>query len=393
MFNKKIQAAYLAVSLLLAGSISLDGQAAATAGVCAINYNEETGTAVESGFSPFAGITLAVSDIMTESNLIANANVEEHIAQKVAAYDYSNIAIAQVNDFVYVRSLPTTESEYVGKLYNKSAATILEETEDGWYKITSGDCEGYVSKEYVVADDPDLAKECSTRFAKVNTETLFVRAENTTDSAVIDMVAGGDDVVVIDESMEDTGWVKVTCNAGEGYISLDYVDITTEFVTAESKEHELARLKKEEEERRKAQEAARAAAAAKAGKAAAGASKSYAAPAGSNGGAVVAYGAQFVGNPYVWGGTSLTNGADCSGFVMSVYRAFGVGLPHSSAAMRGVGYGVSVDQMVPGDIVCYSGHVGIYAGGGRLLNASNSRTGITYTNVFYKPILAVRRIL
>ncbi|MBQ1749011.1 MAG: C40 family peptidase, partial [Lachnospiraceae bacterium] len=89
---------------------------------------------------------------------------------------------------------------------------------------------------------------------------------------------------------------------------------------------------------------------------------------------------------------SLTNGTDCSGYVMSVYKAFGVSLPHSSSAMRGVGTGVSVSDMQPGDIVCYSGHVGIYAGNGQLLNASTPSTGIKYSSVNYKPILSVRRV-
>ena len=113
----------------------------------------------------------------------------------------------------------------------------------------------------------------------------------------------------------------------------------------------------------------------------------------SNGQAVVNYAAQFVGNPYVYGGSSLTNGADCSGFVMSVYAAFGISLPHSSSALRSVGYGVSVDQIQPGDIVCYSGHVGIYAGNNTLLHASSPSSGIKYTSpITYREILAVRRI-
>ena len=109
--------------------------------------------------------------------------------------------------------------------------------------------------------------------------------------------------------------------------------------------------------------------------------------------AVVNYACQFVGNPYVWGGTSLTNGADCSGFIMSVYAHFGVSLPHSSSAMRGVGREVSVSDMQPGDIVCYSGHVAIYMGGGQIVHASSPSTGIKISgNVHYKTILTVRRI-
>lgn len=125
--------------------------------------------------------------------------------------------------------------------------------------------------------------------------------------------------------------------------------------------------------------------------------KSQPAPASKTGNKVIDYAAQFVGNPYVWGGTSLTNGCDCSGYVMSVYAHFGKSLPHSSSALRSVGSAVAESDMQPGDIVCYAGHVGLYAGNGQLLNASNSapypQGGIKYTNVHYRTILAVRRVM
>lgn len=122
-------------------------------------------------------------------------------------------------------------------------------------------------------------------------------------------------------------------------------------------------------------------------------SSSSGSTASGSGQAVVNYATQFVGNPYVWGGTSLTNGADCSGFIMSVYAHFGVSLPHSSAAMRSVGRGVSYSEAQPGDIICYSGHVAIYMGGGAIVHASNAKDGIKISsNAAYRPILAVRRI-
>lgn len=109
---------------------------------------------------------------------------------------------------------------------------------------------------------------------------------------------------------------------------------------------------------------------------------------------VVNYACQFVGNPYVWGGTSLTNGADCSGFIMSIYAKFGVSLPHSSGAMAGCGRGVSYSEAMPGDIICYAGHVAIYMGGGQIVHASNAKDGIKISgNAAYRPIVAVRRVL
>lgn len=328
------------------------------------------------------------------------ANIEDlktAAAANVAAAEeesFKNLVIAQVDRYVNVRSLPSEEGEIVGKLYDGSVGNFLSET-DGWYEITSGSVTGYVKGEYCVTGEAavELAKKVGTRTAVVNTTTLFVREEPSTESSILGMVPIEEELLVTEEL---DGWVKVSIEEGEGYVSIDYVDLHTEFVKAESKAEEEARLQKEKAEREKAQQAARASKAAQSAetgsKSSGGSTTSFTSD-GSMGAAVVEYALQFVGNPYVYGGTSLTNGADCSGYVMSVYANFGVSLPHSSTADRSQGYGVDgLENAIPGDLICYSGHVGIYIGNGQIVHASTSKTGIIVGKADYRKILAIRRI-
>lgn len=318
---------------------------------------------------------------------------EDRLAKKESEEEtFENLVIAQVSKYVNIRNTPDEKGEILGKLYNNSVGEFLGE-ENGWYLIESGSVTGYVKGEYCVTGEEanQLAKEVGTRFAKVTTTTLKVRSEATTQSACITLIPMDEELVITEET---EGWAKVDVLEGAGWVSKDYIKIFTEFVHAESKEEEAARIAKEKEAARKAREAA----AAKEKKNTSSQKQkdtvTYSVGEGSEmGKAVAEYGLQFVGNPYVYGGSSLTKGTDCSGFVMSVYANFGVSLPHSSAADRKQGYAVDgIENAQAGDIICYSGHVGIYIGDGQIVHASTPKTGIIVSSATTKKILAIRRI-
>lgn len=362
----------------------------------------EAEAAVEAESTAETEIIEAVEPVLKEP--------ETKISDEEREKEQDVLIIAQVNDYVNIRSTASTDGEIVGKLYNNSVGTLV--AKDGeWYQVKSGSVEGYVKAEYFKTGDEaeKIADEVGQKMATVNTETLKVRSDASLEASVIGLVPGGEELSVLDE---ENGFVKVSIEEGDGWVSEDYVVVATEYVTAESIEEEKARIAEEEKAREDAKKAAQAAEErmkakekAKEGKNAeitdkttssesTASQQATVSSSGSGLGQSVAnYAVKFVGNPYVYGGTSLTNGADCSGFVMSVYKNFGVSLPHSSTSDRYVGYNVgSLANAQPGDLVCYSGHVAIYIGNGQIVHASTEATGIKISNASYRTPVAIRRI-
>ncbi len=274
---------------------------------------------------------------------------------------YTNLGIAQVDGSLNVRKGAGTDSKVVGKMSNHDACEILGK-KDGWIKIKSGKVKGYVKSGYLLMGDAALAiaeKEVET-VATVNTTTLRVREDTSTDSAIVSLVGEGEDLVV--EKIVDD-WYKVEVDDQKGYISGDYVTISQKLPTASSVE-ELENGTGVSDTRV----------------------------------SLVQYALQFVGNRYVWGGTSLTNGIDCSGFTMQIYARYGISLPHHAASQPGYGTRISASDAQPGDLFFYGSgstisHVGIYIGNGQIVHASNARTGIKISSAYYRTPICVARYL
>ncbi len=345
----------------------------------------------------------------------------EEASEEEAKEEEKELAVARVDSYVHVRNQPGLEGEVIGKLHNNSVGEIVGE-EGEWLRIASGSVEGYIKAEFALRGEEGAAKaeEVGERRARVEADALRVREEASTESEILELLPQSEEILV-DEESED--WIKVASEETEGYVSADYVEVYTVYPVAESKEEEAARLRLEEERRRAAEEAASAAAGQREPQAVAQASP-QAAPSAQGGiGAgqadgwreepsagkgdvkkpsaavglgdeIASYALLFVGNPYVYGGTSLTDGADCSGFVMSVFAHFGISLPRTSGEQGQCGTDAGgIGNARPGDLISYSGHIGIYIGNGKIVHASTEATGIKVSNASYRPIRSVRRIV
>lgn len=294
-----------------------------------------------------------------ESEQAAEPEIEEEPKNAAELCGYDNLGIANIREGnLNIREEATVESKVAGKMTKHNACEILEQ--DGeWLKVRSGKVNGYVKAEYILTDDAALAvaEEELIKVATVTgTATLRVREETSTDSATLALVGEGEGLVVEEEQ---EGWYYVEVDDEKGYISGDYVDISWKLPTAQT----IKELTKDDGYSDVRMQ-------------------------------LVQYALQFVGNRYVWGGTSLTNGVDCSGFTMQVYAHFGIGLPHHSGSQPGYGTRISAGAARPGDLFFYGsgsriGHVGIYIGNGQIVHASNERTGIKVSNAYYRTPICV----
>ena len=272
---------------------------------------------------------------------------------------YTNLGMSVISSGnLNIRQEASTDSEVIGILTNHNACELLEDAGE-WYKVTSGKVTGYVNKQYLVTGDEaeSIAEQEIKTVATVNTN---VRAEKSTEAAVLSQVGNSEAFTV--NSVAD-GWVEISVDDSVGYISQDYVTLAQALPTAKT----IEQVK-------------------------------YGDGVSDVRASVVSYALQFVGNRYVWGGTSLEKGVDCSGFTMRILGKYGISLPHSSRAQPSYGTKISASEAKPGDLFFYGSgrsisHVAIYIGNGQIVHASNKRDGIKVSNAYYRNPICVARYL
>ncbi len=317
-----------------------------------------------------AGISVILEDISINPD-ITTSDINDILEPII---EYQDLAIAKVANYVNIRSKASTNSKVVGKLYNKGTATILG-SEGEWVKVKSGNVTGYIKSDnlYTGSKVYEMADQVKTRLATIKVNILNVRSEANLNSSVVIQVPKGQRFEVLKESND---WIKISVGSKSGYVYADYVDIKTDFKEAVSieEEQQITKLENERKERQKNNAAS------------------------SLRQRIVNYAMRFKGNPYVWGGTSLTRGADCSGFTQSVLKNFGISIPRTSRQQSRGGRRVSMDKIQPGDLIFYRkngvvNHVAMYIGNGKVIGAASRKEGITIKNYNYRtPYKAVSYI-
>ena len=330
------------------------------------------------GFASTVGTYNAGITEEEKHNLIKDLDLVTEVVPEGSIIDgYTNLGISNVTSYLNVRKGAGTNYKIVGKMPGYSVCEIISD-EGEWYKIKSGSVTGYVSKEFILTgyEANVKAQEKMTEVLVVTCDKLNVREEPSTDCSISTKVSVGEHLDIVEK--EKDGWYKASINGLTGYVSADYVEVVYSLPTAvEVVEVQVS-----------------------------GSSSSSSRPTYSNldpnvsqtAKNLINTGMQYLGNPYVYGGNSLTRGIDCSGFVKQIFAKYGYSLPRTSGGYTSVGTRVPLDQIKPGDILIYKygsriGHVAIYIGNGQILHAANERDGICISNAYFiYPYMAVRVI-
>ncbi|MDE6434190.1 MAG: C40 family peptidase [Lachnospiraceae bacterium] len=375
--------------------------------------------------------------VVAENTKVADEQAETQTEETPISYEIEEKAakveskqvVANIDSYLNIRSEASEEADVVGKFYTGNVGSIVEKG-DEWSLVSSGNAYGYVKNDYLLfgSEAESYIENNCDQIAKVTAETLNVRAEESTESKVVSQSDEGDAFTILGKEGD---WIKVAASEDTvGYVSKDYVYIDYVYETAVTIEEEQAALAAEAaaEDTDSADTTAQVPETPEAPATTEVAPKQET-PAtteapkkqketvnsvdvsvsdqnsssetvgqdsvSTTGQQIADYAVQFVGNPYVYGGTSLTKGADCSGFVQSVYKNFGYSLPRVAADQAGAGKKVSTKNLQPGDLLFYHnfGHVAIYIGGGQIVHASNEKTGIKISNYDYSPINKAVRIV
>ena len=332
-----------------------------------------------------AGLEIALDETYAES-MQANSEKDE-----TAVSEYSDFAIANVTNYVNVRTEPNTDSEVVGKMYDDSVAQILSvvgEGEEEWFQVISGSVEGYIKSEYFIygEDAAAVIDDYVTRYAVVKADRLNVREAPELTAARIGYKDNGEKAKLLEYGEE---WSKILyTDEEEGFVASEYITVEEQFTYAKSIEEEQAELEAQRLLAQRAQES------------------ETTTPENTTiqvtppptdyanvselRTAIVNYAMQYLGNRYVSGGRSLETGTDCSGFTCYVYAVFGYSLSRTPQGQWGSnGRTVTVEEAQPGDIVCYASngsrcsHVGLYIGNGQIIHSANSRKGVIISDIYY----------
>ncbi|MBS7007793.1 C40 family peptidase [Anaerostipes sp.] len=335
-----------------------------------------------------------------------------------AKSEYANKVVAKVrsSSTLNIRKKPNTDSKILGKMKRGAIGTIVKKGTE-WTKVKSGDVTGYVKNDYLVFEDDiqTFAEKNIKKVAKVKTETLRVREKASTDAEVVALVSEDETYKVKKQSGD---WAKVKVEGETGYVSKDYVDVNYKFKKAKSMKQieaerqaklEAERKASEAQEQKSVQSSQSSSESSSSGTKSTGSSQSRksvpaaASVSGSSTGKRAAnYAQQFVGNPYRYGGNSLTNGIDCSGFTQQIMAKFGYSISRTSSSQASEGVAVSTSNLRAGDLIFYGSggsinHVAMYIGGGQVVHASNSapypKGGIKISNAFYRTPVCARRII